>query len=389
MMELFWLLLPVAAASGWWMAKREYAEQADPSSSSTEYFKGLNYLLDDKPDQAIEVFTRMVEVERDTTETHLALGNLFRRRGEVDRAIRIHRNLVDRSDLTVQQHNRALLELGEDYMRAGLFDRAESLFQDLMEQTDYAAVALIRLVDIYQQEKDWRQAIVYFDRFERLSGQSKKMETAHFCCELAEESLLQADRQEARKFLRQALERDPSCMRASILSGHMAMDEGNYQAAINAFQFVETQDRHYFSEVISPLNQCYAILGQQADFVAYLGKIQSYDHSGHITVALAELLKQQEGDAAALVFLEKELEEHPSFLGLRCLVELKLVRGKEVNRSDLDALYRTSKHMLNSTARYKCNRCGFIGKSIHWSCPSCKSWSSVKPLPDMICKDTI
>ena len=387
MMELLWLLLPVAAASGWWVAKREYVGQNGNHTSSVEYFKGLNYLLDDKPDQAIEVFTRMVEVERDTTETHLALGNLFRRRGEVDRAIRIHRNLVDRTNLTAQQRSRALLELGEDYMRAGLFDRAESLFQDLVDETDYAALALTRLVDIYQQEKDWRQAIVYFDRLECLTQQSKKVETAHFCCELAEEALEQENKGEAKEFLQQALERDPNCMRASIACGHIAMDEQRYEAAITAFQSVDSQGHDYFSEIIPSLNQCYTALGRQAEFIAYLRKLQGTHHSGHITVALAELLKQQESDTAALAFLEEELKGHPTFLGLRSLVELKLIYGQKVNRSDLDVLYRASKHMLNGDARYKCERCGFIGKSLHWRCPSCKNWNSVKPLPDMICKD--
>ena len=158
MIELFWLLLPVAAASGWWAARRADAEHRGMIVRGADYFKGLNYLIDEQPDQAIEVFTRMADVDRDTAEIHLALGNLFRRRGEVDRALHIHGSLMARTTLTVEQKCRAMLELGEDYLRAGLFDRAEELFRHLLEQPDHTAIALSRLIRIFQQEKEWRQA---------------------------------------------------------------------------------------------------------------------------------------------------------------------------------------------------------------------------------------
>ena len=183
-MELLWLLLPVAAASGWWVARREYYGRRNRATArNTEYFKGLNYLIEDKPDQAIEVFTRMAGVDRNTAEIHLILGNLFRRRGEVDRAIHIHRQPDRPVHPTADQRRRAMLELGEDYLRAGLFDRAEELFRELLEQPDHTEIALSRLIHIFQQEKDWRQAITYCDRLEQIGGASKKRETAHFCCE--------------------------------------------------------------------------------------------------------------------------------------------------------------------------------------------------------------
>jgi len=387
MIELLWLLLPVAAASGWWAARREYGRQDDGCANSAEYFKGLNYLLDDKPDQAIEVFVKMVEVDRDTAETHLALGNLFRRRGEVCQAIHIHCNLIARTNLTLQQRRLAMLELGEDYLRAGLFDRAEMLFRELIEQPGHRAVALARLVAIFEQEKDWRQAIAYCDRWQQVTGQSKSVEVAHFCCELAEEALQQGDSAQARELLRQALARDSYCVRASILRGRMAMAEGDLMAAMAAFKAVEQQDRSYFAEVITPLSQCYAALNQQAELIKYLRGVHDSDHSGRITAALAELLVQQEGEDTALRFLETELRNYPTFLGLRCLIELKLVHQKGISHTDLDTLYRTSKHMLNSTAHYQCDHCGFVGKVLHWRCPSCKSWNSIRPLADLVCRN--
>ena len=383
-MELLWLLLPVAAASGWWVARREYAGRRNRATArNTEYFKGLNYLIEDKPDQAIEVFTRMAGVDRNTAEIHLILGNLFRRRGEVDRAIHIHGSLIARTTLTADQRRRAMLELGEDYLRAGLFDRAEELFRELLEQPDHTEVALSRLIYIFQQEKDWRQAITYCDRLEQIGGESKKRETAHFCCELAEEA---SEDDETRTWLLNALARDPGCVRANLLLGRLAMREGDCQAAIATFQAVERQDRGYFPEVIAPLGECYAILNRLDEWGAYLREVQQRDHGGRITDALADWFLRHEGEEAALRFLERELREYPTLLGLRRLVEIQLERGKGAGYADLRALHCVSTQMLNGAARYRCVNCGFVAKALHWCCPSCQQWNTIKPMPDLVMK---
>lgn len=386
MMELLWLLLPVAAASGWWMARREYLGRNGSVVRSAEYFKGLNFLIDDKPDQAIEVFTRMADVDRDTAETHLALGNLFRRRGEVDRAIHIHGSLIARTNLTAEQRRRAALELGEDYLRAGLFDRAEALFQELVDQPDHMEIAVSRLIHIFQQEKDWRQAIDFCDRLERIGGESKRRETAHFCCELAEEANSRQDPAEARTWLLDALKRDSACARASLLLGRFALRAGDHRTAIEAFQAVERQDRGYFPEVISPLGQCFSALGRIDEWLVYLRQVQERDHGGRITDALAEWLLKQQGEEAALEFLERELRDYPTLLGLRRLVEIKLGRGEGAEYADLRALHCISTQMLNGAARYRCANCGFVVKSLHWCCPSCQRWNTIKPMPDLVMK---
>ena len=387
MMELLWLLLPVAAASGWWVARREYVgRRRHATARNAEYFRGLNYLIEDQPDQAIEVFTRMADVDQNTAEIHLILGNLFRRRGEVDRAIHIHGSLIARSTLTVEQRRRALLELGEDYLRAGLFDRAEELFRQLLEQPEHTAVALARLIHIFQQEKDWRQAIAYCDRLERISGESKQRETAHFCCELAEDARQRHQDDEAHTWLAEALTRDPNCARANLMLGRLAMQADHPEAAIVAFQAVERQDRGYFPEVIAPLGQCYSAVGRLDEWGAYLRDVQQRDHGGRITDALAEWLMRQEGEAAALRFLECELREYPTLLGLRRLVEIQLERGQGAGYADLRALHCISTQMLNSAARYRCVNCGFVVKSLHWCCPSCQQWNTIKPMPDLVMK---
>jgi len=383
-MELLWLLLPVAAASGWWAARRERAVCKAPLGNP-DYIERLDHLLADKPDQTLERFFRLVEVDRDTADTHLALGNLFRRRGEVERAVSVHSHLIAKTTLTAQQRSRAVLELGEDYMRAGLFDRAEALFRELTEQPDYTAVALARLVDIYERQKDWQQAIGYCDRLEGIIGQSKKVETAHYCCELAEEAWQRTDHAAAQEWLQQALLRDRQCARASILRGRIALASGCYTAAIAAFQAVERQSRSFFPEVLAFLSPCYAALERQAELIAYLRDVQERDHTGRVTVVLAELLLHHQGEKVALRFLETELQDHPTLLGLRRLVELKLARAE--GGPELKALYRVSQHLLNDAVRYRCEQCGFVGKFLHWHCPSCKRWSSVKPLPDLLLRD--
>ncbi len=384
MMELLWLLLPVAAASGWWAAKREFAVRQHEFGDGAEYFRGLNYLLNDKPDEAIEVFTRMAKFDRDTVDTHIALGSLFRRRGEVDRAIRIHQELVARRSLNAHQCSRAMMELGEDYMSAGLFDRAEKLFCELAGQPEFAAAALDKLVDIYEQEKDWHQAIAYCDELQKSTGRSRKLEAANFCCELAEVAQQRGDPDTARNFLQQALTRDPGCVRASVLLGETDMESGDYESAIAAFKTVQQQDPRLFPEVIEPLGRCYAALQNESELMDYLRTVQERDHSGRVTVAVAESLARQRDDKAALEFLEAELRDYPTFLGLRHLIELKLAHIRGPNQADLETLYRISQHMLHGVARYQCDNCGFVGKWLHWQCPGCKTWNSIKPVPDLV-----
>ena len=384
MIELLWLLLPVAAASGWWAATRQTVRSGGSAVGSADYFKGLNYLINDKPDQAIEVLTRMADVDRDTTEIHLALGNLFRRRGEVDRAIHIHSSLITRTHLTADQRRGAVLELGEDYLRAGLFDRAEALFQELLDQPDYMEVAISRLIYIFQQEKDWCRAIKYCDRLEQIGGQSKRKETAHFCCELAEAASVRGEGAEAKKWLLDALRRDPGCVRANLLLGGFAVQAGNYRTAIEAFQAVERQDLGYFPEVIEPLAACFLGLERPDDWVRYLQEVQERDHGGRVTDALAEWLLQRKGEEATVDFLNRELQAYPTLLSLRRLVEIKLARGEGAEYADLQALHAISTQLLNNAARYRCVACGFIVKTLHWCCPSCQQWNTIKPMPDLV-----
>lgn len=386
MVELLLLLLPVAALSGWMVAKRSMprAPRQSTADLSSNYFKGLNYLLNEQPDKAIEVFVKMLEVDSETVETHLALGNLFRRRGEVDRAIRIHQNIIARPTLSRQQRTQALFELGIDYMRAGLLDRAESLFQELTEINEHTEAALRQLIDIYQQEKDWDKAIAAVRKLENATGKRKEATIAHYYCELAEEARQEANHGRSMQMLKQALACDKNCVRASILQGDIEREAGNYKQAIRAYKRVEQQGPDYLAEVIEPLVFCYRRLGGTAELVEYLRQLL-HSHGGITTmITLAELIRQQDGDSAAAEFITEQLRARPSVRGLDRLIELNLANSQGEAHDNLLIIRDLTHQLLEGRPGYRCNNCGFSGKSMHWQCPGCKQWNTVKPVQGVI-----
>jgi len=387
MVHVYWVwlllaLLPVAALSGWWIARRDLRDAAMQGGRRMprEYFQGLNYVLNEQPDKAIEVFIKMLEVDSETIETHLALGNLFRRRGEVDRAIRIHQNLIARPNLSREQRAMALLELGMDYMRSGLLDRAEGLFLELVESGEYSVTAYEQLLEIYQQEKDWHQAIAIARRLEAISGQKLHPVIAQFYCELAAVDLDGGRDKEARDNLRRALNLDPRCVRASILEGRVARSQGRPKTAIKYYKRVEKQDPDYIPEIIQPMLECYQELGRQNEFIDYMkGLLESYDG---ITPALfiTEIISQTEGEEEAIRYISTEMEEHPTVRGVDRLLEYAVARTQGETRESLASIKALTRRLLDSRSIYRCNQCGFDARRLHWQCPGCRSWNTVKPV---------
>jgi lipopolysaccharide biosynthesis regulator YciM len=383
----YWLwlvlaLLPVAAFTGWWTARRKSSGPEDKESRrmNPEYIKGLNFVLNEQPDKAIDVFVRMLEVDSETIETHLALGNLFRRRGEVDRAIRIHQNLIARPNLTRRQRSMALMELGMDYMRSGLLDRAEGLFLELVESGDYSVRAYQQLLEIYQQEKDWAQSIVIARRLESISDQSLHPLIAQFYCELAAADLEEGGDKEARDNLRRALNLDPRCVRASILEGRIAAGRGRPRAAIKCYKRVVKQDPDYIPEVIQPLLECYQEMDKQHEFIAYMKELLKTHNDITPALFLTDVISQAEGEEAAVRFISSEMEEHPTVRGVDRLLEYAVARTAGETRESLAAIKNLTRRLLETQSVYKCQQCGFDAKHMHWQCPGCKNWNTVKPV---------
>jgi lipopolysaccharide biosynthesis regulator YciM len=381
MYELLWLLLPVAAVSGWTLAKRDArVKVAAAPSLSSDYFTGLNYLVNEQPDKAIECFVRMLEVDSDTVEIHLAVGNLFRQRGEVDRAIRIHHNLISRTTLSKQQRAQALLELALDYMRAGLFDRAESLCQELIGMEARTGRALALLSDIYQQEKEWSQAIAVTRRLQAKTGQPMAQAIAQFYCELAEEARAAGDIQAARERLAQALDTDPKCVRASMIRGEMAAAAGDCRGAVRAYQQVEQQDPAYLPEVIPALVQSYLNCDARQELMDYLTRVFKERGGISVLLALVDLIERGQGRAEALAFLRRHLHDYPSLRGAAQLMKMDLENPAAGERDTLTLLNDTIVQALEEKPVYQCTQCGFAGKVLHWHCPGCKRWNTVKPI---------
>ena len=382
MIELLWLLLPVAAASGWIMARRstDRTQQTRSRNFNSEYFQGLNFLLNEQPDKAIEVFIRMLEVDSDTVETHLALGNLFRRRGEVDRAIRIHQNLIARPTLNKAQRSAALLELGQDYMRAGWLDRAESLFDELLENNLHTVLASRHLLDIYQQEKEWDKAINVARRLDGDRGQSMKPVIAQFYCEQAEIALRKGDENLAQQMLKRALAQDRRCVRASLLQGRIAMRAENCKLALKTFRQVEEQDIEYLPEILEQMRQCYENLDSADALQEYLREIMKRYTGVSPALMYAELIARTQGDNAAAEFMTEQVRKRPSVRGLGRLIDLSLAGASGKARDDLLILRDLVTQLLNNKPVYKCIHCGFAGKSLYWQCPGCKEWNTVKPI---------
>ena len=252
-MDSIWLLLllPIAALSGWFSARKHYKARygVDNSGISPEYFKGINYLLDEQPDKAIDVFIRLLEVNSDTVETHLALANLFRRRGETDRAIRIHQNLIARPALPPIQRSSVLFELGMDYMHAGLLDRAEELFLELISTKLETTPAHQQLLKIYQQEKSWEQAISTAQTLQASGEPHMGDFISQFYCELAEaEQEPPLSAHDTRQLLRKAHSNDPNCVRASLCEAKLLIAEDEHRKALKRLKKIEQQKNEYTPE---------------------------------------------------------------------------------------------------------------------------------------------
>ncbi|MDR2011498.1 MAG: lipopolysaccharide assembly protein LapB [Rhodanobacter sp.] len=385
-LALLFLLLPVAAFSGWVLGRRrsERTSGERVSELSTNYFRGLNYLLNEQQDKAIEVFLKLAEINRDTVETHLALGNLFRRRGEVDRAIRVHQHLISRPHLSEDEKTVALLELGEDYMRAGLLDRAETLFTDLVAMDARAPSALRHLIGIYQHERDWSKAIENAQRLERATGESQSPMIAQFHCELADLARAQGAYDEARAQVAAAFAIEPDCVRASMIEGHVEASTGHLDAAITAFERVAELDVDYVPEILSPLLDCYARTQSMQRAEEFLsGIIERYQGVSPV-LALAKLYAATRGEEAAAQFLDRILRQRPSVRALMALIDVNLSSVSGEARENFLTLRDLTRQLLEGKAMYRCNRCGFGAKAHHWQCPSCKNWGTVRPIHGVV-----
>ncbi len=378
--QLWWLLaLPAFFGLGWVAARIDLKHLLSESRALPKsYFKGLNFLMNEQPDKAIEAFVDVIKVEPQTVELHFALGSLFRRRGEVTRAIRMHQSLLERNDLEEDQKLYTLYEIAQDYLKAGLLDRAEESFVKL-EGTQYAEPSLKFLLEIYQQEKDWLKAVDTARQLARLSGQSYQKEIANFYCELASQEIMNSRIMDARIHLEDALTVHRRCVRSNVLLGDLEAGQGNFEDAISAWKRIESQSPEHLAIVAEKMLNAYMRLDKLEEGQRLLkGYLENYPSIEILNVLFDAELRSQ-GVESAYHLVRYELRKHPSLIGLDRLLEAQLMEAPIERKRDLELIKNLVHQQAASLSQYRCETCGFNAKQYYWHCPACGGWETYPP----------
>lgn len=387
MFELLFLLLPIAAAYGWYMggrnAKQKY--QNESNRLSREYVDGLNFLLSNQKDKAVDLFLDMLKDDYGTLEAHLTLGNLFRSRGEVDRAIRIHQALMESASLTFEQRLLAIQQLGRDYMTAGFYDRAEDMFLQLIDEEDFQQYALQQLIVIYQSTSEWSKAITAASKLVKL-GQSKyNQDIAQFYCELASLSIAADDLPKSLFYLQKSISADANCARTSLMFGRVLMAQGHYDKAVEHLTQILVQDKAFIGEALPFIKDCYQFLDQEETLKKFLKQCVDADSGSVAELMLADMIEKQTGRESAQYYIYRELVKNPNLKGFYRLMDYHLAEAENGRAKESLLLLRNMVgEQIKAVPNYRCERCGFTVNSIYWLCPACRSWSTIKPIRDFV-----
>ncbi|MDO3385014.1 lipopolysaccharide assembly protein LapB [Gilvimarinus sp. SDUM040013] len=383
------LLLFLGIAAGFFFGRlslRDRAKDHYPKDYALNYYKGLSYLFNEQPDSAIDAFIGALEVNSDTLETHLALGNMLRRRGEVTKAIKVHQNLLARPGLNTRQQHESQLELARDYVKSGLLDRAEALLVELVKVSPtYKQSSLEHLVEIYQDENEWDKAIAAANQmdvkqYRSRSGASLGELKSHFACEQAQEDIHHKSWAKARSHLLEALKFDGKSARASLLFAKLELGQGRFREALSHLHKVPDQDADYLLMGLDMVCECYDKLGEPQALQKYLLALLERHPSNSLVLKVAERLRWEQDDYAAADFIAERLKERPSIRTLNRLVELYLPHSEGRGRENLQLLKQLVDRVVAEKPSFCCNKCGFTGNALHWLCPGCKSWGTVKPI---------
>lgn len=378
--EIWWLLgIPLFFTLGWMAARIDIRQLLSESRSLPRgYFKGLNFLLNEQPDKAIDAFIDIVRLDPEAVELHFALGNLFRRRGETERAIRVHQNLLSRPDLPADQKTQAMFELGQDYLKAGLLDRAEETFHQLISGP-HEAPARRALLEIYQREKEWARAIDAAYALQEAGAGGRQKEIAQFYCEIAQDELVRANTEQALTMLDKALATDRHSVRAVILTGDVYQSAGDTEKAVTTWRRVEQQSVPHVALVAQRLMDGYRKLERPQEGLnllkTYLEEAPSIDLLEVVFKAMVEL----DGVDAANQLVSDELRRTPTLLGLDKLLDARLMTAPPEVRPELGMVKNLVHGYAQKLARYQCSHCGFKARQFYWHCPGCSRWETYPP----------
>ncbi len=371
-------LLVLIAVGAWAFGQFFDRDAALPTRISADYLRGLNLVLSRKTDEALELFIQMAKVDEDTLETHFALGHLFRRRGEFDRAIRVHENLLARENLNEMQHDQAIFALAEDYLGAGLFDRAEELLEQIRDSETHSQIALEKLVYIYEREGEWNQAIETHRRLEMLSGE-RTPHVAHYYCELAEEALARGDTATARDRLQATIRSPSGALRGTLIRARIARGERRYREAASLYEQVLERNRAFVSDVISELLDCYEKDGRADAFERYITESVARDPTLNSEFAYAAILNELTRSPTLDRCIVRYISDSPV---LSLLIDIAAIQSEQQDerRQALERVVSGLRKLVLTTARYRCGNCGYGTQRFIWQCPSCKLWETIRPV---------
>jgi lipopolysaccharide assembly protein B len=389
MWELSLLLLPIAAVSGWFAAHHQNKSQNKKERKKNKrlplsYINKLNQLLlEHKTDKAVDNFLRTTDVDQDTIETQLALASLFRKRGEVGRAIRIHQYLIGHAKLSTEQRYHSLYQLGFDYLHAGLLDRAEELFLELVDKSEYREQSLRKLIEIYEQQHDWERAIETAELFADETHQPMASSIAHYYCELAEIARDQEDLVRMQDDVQLALRINPISVRANLLSAELAIEQRRYKAALRAYQKMVRDHTYFIPAILNSIASCHHHLGREPEYLDLIMDCLQHVGSSAAVLSVLDRLPVIQKDETALSSITRQLQMTPSIWGLQALMQFYMQENKGENQQ-LGALHEVVKRIVHEHPMYRCGSCGFSSKASQWWCPGCKSWETIKPLNSLV-----
>lgn len=377
-----WLLLPVAAAAGWisaWKRGSDKAANETKPDLSDQYIQGLNYLLNEQPDKAIEALINVVDVDHETVNTHLVLGALFRRRGEVDRAIRIHQNVIARPSLTAEQRENAMIELGTDYFKAGVLDRAEGIFRKMSENKSVDLRVYKSLQNIYEREKEWAKAIKVSQQLRQLDDKGQAQKIAQYYCEMAELEQAENRSSDAHALLRKSLDSDPRCLRAHLLQGDVYALQHKLDKAEASFRKIGEINRGFASLAYDRLFSLYAEQGELKQLQSKLEQ-DDFETNAAARYTMLRIHTVSQDERAVRDFLHQELSR-PNASPM--LVKRYLQLMQESTDGDVQKTFTTLYSLLDSelsTYRsFRCTSCGYDTNTLFWNCPTCRKWDTSKP----------
>lgn len=382
MLEWLALLLPVAAASGWFAAQRQFrAEylQRRTRALHESYTRGVGLLIQDRIDEALEALSPFMQSDIEGLELRLAVGQLFRKKGQVEKALAVHESLASQSSLSKEQAEFVSYQLGMDYLAAGLLDRAEVAFKNLLTSDRYRPESLCQLLKIYQRESDWWRAIDCTQELRRMKRLPNRETVAQFYCELAAKADAFGNADEAMRLLQRALNDDPHCVRATIEIGRLLMHAGKWGEALTMFVNVERQDPIFISEILERVATCCERLRREKDLSDYLRRAYFLHGCEDAACALVEQLDRTAGASAAKRFLLEALSREPSLKLSRKLLKLLQQSTVGAESSALQLVLQSIPEPWVDSMKYRCYRCGFQAMELHWNCPSCHGWETIKP----------